>query len=332
MSDDLPPGSSVLDAEAYDWVMRFADGRTGPADLAALKQWAGRSPDHVAAFDRVSRTWRSLGPVAKALAQDGAVAARPDRRPAMSAPRPMSAGVLMGRRALLGGALAASAAGVAVLVARPPLDLWPSWTELAADYRTRPGERRQVAVAERVSIDMNTRTSVAVRAAGAELLTGEAMVVVSARQDDPFPLRAGGGRLLATDAGFNVRVDGHAVCVTCVTGDLRVERDGTALSLPPGRQVVYSDQGIGQTEAVDPAVVTAWQGGVVVFQSTPVREVVAEVNRYRPGRIILTDEGLGSRLFNARLRIENIGRVVDQIAQTFGARARELPGGIVLLG
>jgi transmembrane sensor len=69
-----------------------------------------------------------------------------------------------------------------------------------------------------------------------------------------------------------------------------------------------------------------------VFEATPISEVIAEVNRYRPGRIILTNNGLGRRLFDARLRIENIGNVVRQIELTFGAHARELPGGIVLLG
>jgi transmembrane sensor len=83
---------------------------------------------------------------------------------------------------------------------------------------------------------------------------------------------------------------------------------------------------------VDSAAVTAWHDGIVVFESTPVTDVIAEVNRYRPGRIILTNRELGRRLFDARLRIENIGNVLRQIELTFGARATELPGGIVLLG
>lgn len=331
MSDDLLPGCSALDCEAYAWVMQFARGHAGPADLAALKQWSARSPAHAAAFERVSRTWKALGPVGQKLSQDAARAEGPAGLLAATAV-PVRASI--GRRAVLGGALAASAAGATVLVARPPLDLWPSWTELAADYRTRPGERRQISVAEQVSIDMNTRTSIALRAAGAEaeLVAGEAMIAVAARQHDPFTLRAADGRMIAIDAGFNVRIEGRTVCVTCVAGALRIERHGTLLPLPAGRQVVYSDQEIGLAEPVDAAAVTAWQDGIVIFKSTPVRDVIAEVNRYRPGRIILTNESVGDRLFNARLRIENIGRVVNQIEQIFGVRATTLPGGIVLLG
>ena len=61
-------------------------------------------------------------------------------------------------------------------------------------------------------------------------------------------------------------------------------------------------------------------------------EAIAEINRYRPGRIILTNAALGARIFNARFRIENIDGVVGQIQQVFGASATSLPGGIVLLG
>jgi ferric-dicitrate binding protein FerR (iron transport regulator) len=36
----------TLDREAYDWLVRFAAGGAQAADLAALKQWAARSPAH----------------------------------------------------------------------------------------------------------------------------------------------------------------------------------------------------------------------------------------------------------------------------------------------
>lgn len=84
--------------------------------------------------------------------------------------------------------------------------------------------------------------------------------------------------------------------------------------------------------AVETSQVTAWLDGVVIFRMTPVSEAIAEVNRYRSGRIILTNQELGRRLFSARLRIANIGQAVVRIEQVFGARATSLPGGIVLLG
>jgi transmembrane sensor len=333
MSDDLSAMPSSLDREAYAWVMRFAAGEASPADIEALKQWCAGEPARAEAFDRVSRTWRELGPLGQELSAEGALSAHPDDPSHAIVHAPAS----IGRRAFLGGALAASAAGVTILAAvHPPLELWPSWSELAADYRTRTGEQRRVMLADNTSIEMNTQTSIDLRSAGEErgrieLITGEAMISAPPKASGTLTVLAANGRIVATDAQFNVRYQGDAVCVTCVAGDVSVELRAAIVRLPAGQQIVYSDKGISPAVAVDAAVVAAWQNGIVIFKSTPLSEVVAEVNRYRSGKVILTNEALGRRLFNARLRIADIDRVVSQIEQAFGAKATTLPGGIVLL-
>lgn len=332
MSDDEPIGFAPLDREAYGWVMRFNTGDASQADLTALRRWSARSPAHQEAFDRVSRTWKTLGRVGQAMPAEACVPGSLGLQPGAAVPRRSG----IGRRALLGGALAASAAGAAVMVARPPLGLWPSWSELAADYHTGTGEQRRITLPGSVSIELNTRTSIAVRSSGAdagriELIAGEAMVSTP-KVARSFSVLAAGGAIVATDARFNVRWEGQSVCVSCLEGAVRVERLAASLSLPAGQQAVYSDVGIGRAVAIDPAIVAAWQEGLVIFRSAPITEVVAEINRYRPGRVILTNTALGRRQFNARFRIADIDQVVGQIEQVFGAHATMLPGGIVLLG
>jgi transmembrane sensor len=329
MSDDSHSGCSSLDDEAYEWVERFAAGRGRPADVAALKQWMARSKAHAEAFDRISRTWTQLEPVGARLAAKGLVSHRP--RHQAQASRPLK----IGRRAFVGGALAASAAAAVVVAAvDPPFDLWPSWSELTADFRTRPGEQRQVTLPDEVSIELNTRTSLAVRSSSGEarLIAGEALVSAPSRMQAPFTLLAVDGQIAATGARFNVRIEDQSVCVTCLAGNVRIAQRNSVVLVPAGQQAFYSDHGISQPVAVDATTVTAWHDGIVVFESTPVAAVIAEVNRYRPGKIILVNRNLGRRLFDARLRIENIGNVVRQIELTFGAHATELPGGITLLG
>jgi transmembrane sensor len=330
--NDLPMTPTPLEHEAYGWVVRFVSGEAGPAEIKALKEWSARSPAHAEAFDRASKVWKALDPARrKLLAETGPdVGIDAGRRPAIPhQPR-------LGRRAILGGAMAASVAAATVLVARPPLGLWPSWSELAADYRTGTGEQRQITLGNSVFVDMNTQTSIALRTSGEnagriELIGGEAMVS-AAKTVSPFTVIAADGRIVASRARFNVRYDGQSVCVSCLEGDVQVERLARVLQLSAGRQAIYSAHGIGDPVAIDPMVVTAWTDGVVIFEATPIADVIAEVNRYRREKIILTNAALGHQRLNARFRIENIGRVVNQIEQVFGARARTLPGGITLLG
>jgi transmembrane sensor len=314
-----------LDQEAYDWVVRFVAGDAQPADVAALKQWAARSPAHKAAFDRASLMWKATGPAGREVSAG-----------ASSVPHASTSGIT--RRAMFGGALAASAAGVVCMATRPPLDLWPSVSELASDYRTETGIQRKLTLSESVAVELNSRTSINVHATNGaadqiELVSGEAAVALAPNAAGSFELRARGGQTIAgADARFNVRCDEQTVSVTCVAGSVRVDHGAANVLLPAGQQVRYTTRDFDMPEKADLAVVTAWQDGVVIFQSTPVAEVVAEINRYRPGRVLLTNEALGRRIFNARVPIRNVDRVIGQIAEIFGVRVTALPGGIVLLG
>ena len=82
---------------------------------------------------------------------------------------------------------------------------------------------------------------------------------------------------------------------------------------------------------VDPAIVAAWRDGELLFQNEPLARVIEEVNRYRPGRIILVNEALGQRRFTAQFKLDRLEVVITQLKATFGARVVSLPGGVVLV-
>ena len=326
-SQDFRLGS--LDQEAYDWVVRFVAGGAQPADMAALKQWAARSPAHRTAFDRASLLWKATGPAGQELLIDQTFVPTPTGQ--------RTGASRITRRSFVGGAIAASVAGIWTAV-RPPLALWPSVTELASDYRTAPGVQRKLTLSDQFAIELNSRTSINVHSTdGAadqiDLISGEAAIALTANATKPLSVRAGHGETIGgADARFNVRCDDQIISVTCIAGHVQVDHGDTALSLPAGQQLRYSSRGLEVPMKADLAIITAWQDGVVIFQSTPIAQVVAEINRYRPGRVILTNAALGRRIFNARVPIRNIDLVVGQIAETFGAGLTALPGGIVLLG
>lgn len=319
---DHPAGFLArVDREAHDWVIRFAGGNASPADLDAFRQWSANA-GYTEAFARACRLWEAVGPASRQMT-------------GVAVPEQV---VRIGRRAFLGGALAASAAAAGYVGARSPLGLWPSWSELAADYRTAPGEQRRIALSGGPSIELNTRTSIALRASthgGAErieLFGGEAAIVANPELHRAIEVAAGEGRVTAVDATFNMRYERDVVCTTCVVGAIEVAVGNRSVELHAGAQVAYSGSGLGKVTMVDVGLVTAWKTGVLVFRSTPLADAVAEINRYRSGRIFVTNAALGRRLFNARFPIANVDGVVAQIQQVFGASVTTLPGGIVLLG
>jgi len=92
-----------LHDEARDWLLLLTSGRATVADAKALKAWCAQSPEHAQAFEQAKTLWRQVG---TAVEQ-----AQPPRH--------------FGRRAFLGGAIAASA-GVGDGGRRRPRWGWPA--------------------------------------------------------------------------------------------------------------------------------------------------------------------------------------------------------------
>jgi transmembrane sensor len=328
MQGSEPPqeGTSVRD-QATAWVMRLTSGGATLEDAAALQRWRGESDAHRRAFAEAKLLWDVLGPATTAIVPkaDGGM------------PTLGKTGRGIGRRALIGGALAASAGAFGYFGSRPPFLLWPSVTEMLADYRTGTGEQRRLAVTANVSLILNTQTSINVQklssvANGFELVSGEAAVTTNTSPAAPFHVLAADGRTIASMARFDVRRDGAHVRVMNFDGVLNVVKHGQSVVLKPGYQVSYDTSGLGEVLPVDLSIATAWQNGMLIFRHETLARVIAEVNRYRPGRIILIDDKLAARDVVASFHLARIDEVVDHIAQVFDAHVTYLPGGVVLLG
>jgi transmembrane sensor len=332
VSDHSTDEREPLQREAWKWVLHVTSGAATKGDIAALRAWQAENPLHAEAFAHASRRWQTFGPVLEQVAQqrEPKVAT-----PGLSAASSPEAGAVrsLPRRAFLGGALAASAAVGAGVALRSPLGLWPSYREFTADYRTGAGEQHSIVLAGAGKVEMNTRTSLNIRDAvpgvdRIELIGGEAAVATGAR---PVEVLVGDGRVLADVAQFNVRYDDAGLCVTCVGGSVRVEQSGQSVTMLKSQQLVYTRHSFSRTTAVDPAVVTAWRDGSLLFRDEPVAHVLEEVNRYRRGRIILMNDALGARRITAHLKLDRLDVIVTQLMETFGARITTLPGAVTIV-
>jgi transmembrane sensor len=318
---------AALREAAMDWVLLLRSGRATTDDVEALRSWCRQSADHEAAFTQAKRTFRDLGVIGDAF----------ERRSAQpyAARLPHNSRAMLSRRGVLGGAIAASVAGY--MVVHPPLGLWPSLEELSAGYRTEKGEQRDIEVSDNVSVKLNTQTSLSVLSSGnsprIELISGEAAVTTSRGPSDPLVVVAGNGQVFANTADFNVRCIGGAVLTTCIDGTVTVEQGGRSLQLGAGQQVSYSaaaPMGV-LVSLVDAKRTTAWREKLLIFHDQPLADVVSEVNRYRPGKIMVTNTALGQRLVNGTFHTDQLDDFIAQVRQLFRADVRSLPGGVVLL-
>jgi ferric-dicitrate binding protein FerR (iron transport regulator) len=324
ITDHMGHRRTALHKEARHWLLRLTSGAATVQDARAFEHWCGQSAAHVEAFAETRRLWENLGPAAHAWMASERV------RAAAAAER--AAGPRMSRRAFLGAAVTASAA---LVVVHPPLRLWPSLSDMAADYRTATGEQREVDLGRNVVVQMNTQTTINLRKSngeltGIELLGGEIQVKTTTATSAPLSVFAGGGRI---DVGgkCNVRCDGADVQVTGLDGATTLRYQGQTAVLNTAQRADFGGGRVGQVMPVDLEVTMGWRRRVLIFDGQPLVDVVREINRYRPGKIILANDELGARKVQARFSLNQLADVAALIHDAYGAKVTALPGGIVIL-
>jgi transmembrane sensor len=324
--DPITSQRAALHKEAQQWLLRLTSGSATTLDARAFEHWCGQSRAHLEAFAETRRMWENLGPAAQALLAREQAASAKSALPRMQ-PR-------MSRRAFLGAAIAAS---VALVVVHPPLQLWPSLSDMVADYRTATGEQRDVDLGQGIVIHMNTQTAFNLRKeqgrlVGIDLLGGEIQVKASDEATTPVTVFAGGGRIdVGLEAKCNVRCYDSNVQVTGLDGAVTLQYQGRSTVLKAAQQADYGDGRIGQVMPADIEVTMAWRRRVLIFDGQSLSQVVEEINRYRPGKIILASDSLAARKVQARFSLNQLADVAALIQDAYGAKVTSLPGGIVIL-
>jgi transmembrane sensor len=103
---------------------------------------------------------------------------------------------------------------------------------------------------------------------------------------------------------FNIRLRNSLaeVSVTQHSVAIDVEQvEGQALHtvVKEGQQLTYDQHaGLGNIKDIDSQTVTAWQRGKLVFENQPLGEVMAELNRYHHGYLVISDNSIAQRRVN----------------------------------
>lgn len=280
-------------------------------DFAA---WLAADDANRIAFDRVEALYAELEGLAPELAAiDRArmptssnvieFSARPPRRPSL--------------RVWLGAAATVAAALALFVIVRMPLV-----GEEATRYTTKMGESRSVALADGTTIEMNTASTLTVAFNGRErrvtLEQGEALFRVGADNARPFLVLVGGREVRDIGTVFNILRDRDRTVVTVESGKVMISSPGAAtpdVQLGAGDQLAARD-GNGQVlNRVDPAQATSWRDGYLTYKEAPLSVVVADLNRYFAGHIVLADKNTGVHRFSGVLKVDDEDAVLNRLAQ-----------------
>ena len=325
-----PVPDAMLEA-ATVWLMRRREPGFRPGEEAAFAGWLTADPRHARALAEAERLWDALAlPAAALVAGRDAAARAPACRPPLLRARTATPILRGGRRwAAAAALLLAVAGGVAW---GPALR-----DDLMADQRTAVGERRTVELADGSRVTLNTGTALAVDLDPAlrrvRLFRGEAYFDVVRDPARPFRVETPAGSVEVLGTRFNLRLRDGRATVTVAEGRVaaRPASGGPAQVLGPGEESIVTAAAAGTPVAVDRAAGEAWRHGRLVFYRASLADVVAELERYRGGRIL----PLGRRLADLRVTgafdTARPDDALDVIAAALSIEVSRLPLGLVLL-
>lgn len=294
-----------IKAAAAEWVIRLGADNVTPDDRLRFEHWFSSDARHRDAFNFANRTWEDLTGLKKIIGSQTTDASTSRLHPAIACP-PRER-----RRYGSAFALAATlvlAIGLGFLWFGNPLVL------MSADYATAPGEQKSITLADGTIVDLGSDSALAIefdqRERRVELLSGRAYFTAAPRAGSemrPFVVKSGVGTAQALGTQFAVdNDDDNSVEVTVVEHRVKVAVSGSPDAerealLSPGQVVRYSPDGVlGQVEQKDVEQLTSWRRGKLIFNDVPLSRVVAELNRYRRGRIVISRDSL------ARLHVSGV--------------------------
>lgn len=304
---------------ALGWFVKMRSGEATSAEVADFQRWIVASAENRREYDALEALWGDLDQVGD------------PRRAGVSAGAPAfrASGAMISRRGLFLGATgvaAAVAAGVALGV--------PSWFD--GDIRTGVGEQRQLALADgsRVELDADSALSLQFtpQARRLTLLRGRAFFDVAPDPARAFSVTAAGGVTTAMGTQFSVHLWSDEVTVAVSESAVSIRAGAAARAeLRAGEAVSYDASGIGETEQVSDAQASAWRRGKLIFEDRPLRQVIADVNRYRAGTIMVTDSTLLRLRVSGIFDIRQPDGVLEAITRSLPVRSMALTRYLVLL-
>ncbi|MFV2946265.1 FecR domain-containing protein [Pseudomonas japonica] len=297
----------VLEAAAT-WYVNLSAAPADEGERKAWRLWLAQDVRHAEAWTQVEQLQQRMALLSPETALPALADVRARRRAVHK---------------VLGLLLMAGAGGASLLAVEP-------LSSRMAQYRTAKGERRQLQLVDGSQLTLNTDSAVDVHY-GSELREirlhrGELLLqTASDPACRPLLVHTGQGSVRALGTRFSVyshddrsdvQVFEHAV-------ELRAAaRPDAVVRLEAGQQASFDALGIAPPRPLDDSS-DAWTRGMLMALDWPLRRVVAELARYRPGYLACSDAVAHLRVTGA-LRVDDTDTVLENLATALPIRVHSL--------
>jgi transmembrane sensor len=325
-ADNIVP-TPAQEQAALAWLSLLHD-RPSAGDQLTFSQWLRADPAHAEAYAQAQVLWElSEGP-AQTLADEEALALQ-GYLEAMDRPRRSPV--------LRWSGVFAMAACLLLMVSLGTGWQAQRWIDdLGADFVSAPGEIRTVTLADQSQVTLDADSAIAVDFSHGErrvqLRRGAGFFNVS-HTGAPFVVEAEQGQALVLGTQFEVRLQPHGAQVTVLSGRVGVtaSRDGEQQILTAGQQVAYGEGAAEKLHGVDSEAQLAWRQGWLTYYKSTLAEVVEDLRRYYPGRIVLLNDELAARKVSGSFPSKDPQTVLDSLQGVLGFEQHRVMEHLIIL-
>lgn len=255
--------------QAAQWYVRLQD-QGGALEQLRWQAWVAQNPEHLEAWQHVQRVSQRFAPLQE-QAHGASRALRSSRRQTLKTLLVLCAGSTLAWGAWRNTALPRRVGG---------------WS---ADYATTSGETRDTLLADGSHVWLNALSALDVRFDVAQRLLhlrfGEVLIDTAKDANRPFLVETEHGRMQALGTRFSVLQGNDHTQLNVFEGRVQVTtQDQHVRILEAGQQVSFTRDGFTPTASASPAR-EAWSRGVLLADNLPLGQLIAELNRYRPGHL-----------------------------------------------
>jgi transmembrane sensor len=321
-----------IDLEALRWLVLMERGSLRPEEQRRFAAWVAADVRHQGAIVRAQAASLRLERLAALAGGHSVLEPFPHEQFLLQKK-------ITRRRIVAAAASAAGLMGISAWLGRGRIEeIWRG-----TRYASSVGELKKVVLTDGSVITMNTQTELRVRYTGERrdirLVRGEAMFAVTHDAKRPFAVRVGEWTAVAVGTAFAVRrLDEPTTDVTVTEGIVQLQPVDRSVSEARPRLTANQKALIGAGGRVEVGQVSdsqigqrlAWRTRLVVFAGEPLREALAEMNRYSHRPIVVDDPALAERRIVGVFPTTDTQTFVSAMTATLGVEAVE-SGNVVLL-
>ena len=312
---------------ALAWLSLLHD-QPSSGDQATFSRWLRADPAHVEAYAQAQVLWELSEVPARQLADEDALALQGYLNKINTSKR---------SRGVRWSGTLAMAASLLLMVAMGAGWQPSRWVdELGADYVTAAGEVKTFTLADQSQVTLDADSAIAVDfshgARHIQLRRGAGFFSVT-HTGQPFVVEAGGGEARVLGTQFEVRLQPAGAEVTVLSGRVGVtpSKQGLQQVLAAGQQVAYADGVADTLHAVDSQSRLAWRDGWLNYYKAPLADVVKDLSRYYPGRIVLLNDEMGARRVSGSFPSKDPQAVLNALQAVLGFEQHSLLGRMIVL-